>query len=86
MPQLKYNVFTGNFDLVATLADVSPLTTKGDLLVHDGTSSVRMGVGADNRVLAADSTEDEGVKWKVLRIPFIKADGTEDNIPLVITG
>ena len=40
-----------------------PLTTKGDLLVHDGTADVRLPVGANNQVLTADSTQSAGLKW-----------------------
>ena len=42
----------------------SIVTTKGDLLVGLGSSSVgRLGVGTDNFVLTADSTQTSGVKW-----------------------
>jgi hypothetical protein len=40
----------------------APLTTKGDLLAYS-TSAVRLGVGANNTVLTADSAEATGVKW-----------------------
>lgn len=39
------------------------LTTKGDLLGHDGTNSGRLGVGTNTQVLQADSTQTLGVKW-----------------------
>lgn len=39
------------------------LTTLGDLLTHNGTDGVRLGVGADTQVLIADSGEALGVKW-----------------------
>lgn len=38
-------------------------TTKGDLLVHNGTSWVRVGVGANGAGLVADSTQAAGVRW-----------------------
>jgi len=41
----------------------SPLTTKGDLLVHNGTSLQRLPVDADGTILQADSAEALGVKW-----------------------
>jgi hypothetical protein len=42
---------------------IDPLTTKGDLIVHDGTNSIRLAVGTDTHVLTADSGEASGVKW-----------------------
>lgn len=41
----------------------SPTTTKGDIIVHNGTSDARLAVGANGTVLEADSTANEGVRW-----------------------
>lgn len=41
----------------------SPLTTKGDVYVHDGSADDRLPVGTDGHVLTADSGESLGVKW-----------------------
>lgn len=38
-------------------------TTKGDLIVYNGSSFVRQGVGTNGYFLAADSTETNGVEW-----------------------
>lgn len=44
-------------------ANWSVLTTKGDLLVHNGTTSVRQAVGTNGFALLADSTQTNGVRW-----------------------
>lgn len=41
----------------------TPLTTKGDLLVEDGTTLHRLGVGSDGQVLTADAASADGLKW-----------------------
>jgi len=40
-----------------------PTTTKGDLIINDGTSTTRLGVGTDTYVLTADAASASGVKW-----------------------
>ncbi len=40
-----------------------PTTTKGDLVVHNGTTNVRLPVGSNTQVLTADSAQSTGVKW-----------------------
>jgi hypothetical protein len=40
-----------------------PSNTKGDLLVHNGTTVVRLPVGTNGHVLTADSAETTGLKW-----------------------
>ena len=42
---------------------LAPTTTKGDLIVSNGTANVRQAVGIDSYVLTADSTTATGVKW-----------------------
>lgn len=38
-------------------------TTKGDLVSHDASSFVRLGVGSDGQVLTADSAQTSGLGW-----------------------
>lgn len=56
------------WDNGATLVPIAaeslvPLTTKGDILVHDVSGTTRLPVGFDGLVLTADSAEASGVKW-----------------------
>lgn len=46
---------------LAKLASLAP--TKGRLLVGDGNDWQDVGVGSNDQVLTADSTQAEGVKW-----------------------
>ncbi len=54
---------TGQTTATAAFGALSPLTTKGDVLVHDGTANLRMAVGSNGKALIADSAEAAGVKW-----------------------
>lgn len=63
--------------ITAAYNSISPQTTKGDLAVHDGTNDVRVGVGANNTYLGADSAQASGVSWKF--ITFAEITGTVGN-------
>lgn len=54
---------TGQATTVLGFNALSPLTTKGDVLGHDGTNNVRLGVGTNGYVLSANSAEVTGLKW-----------------------
>ena len=54
---------TGETAKTAAFDALSPTTTKGDLIVSDGTDNIRLGVGSNTHVLTADSTEPSGLKW-----------------------
>ena len=54
---------TGETTQTAAFDALSPLTTKGDLIVNDGTNDIRLAVGTNDFVLTADSTQASGVKW-----------------------
>lgn len=55
---------TGAATKTAGFDALSPTTTKGDSIVSDGTNNVREAVGADGKVLTADSTSSTGRSWK----------------------
>ena len=57
-----YPVFTAN-DADEANELVSKLTTKGDLLVTDGTNLLRLGVGTEGYFLKASSSASAGVEW-----------------------
>lgn len=40
-----------------------PLTTKGDIVVFNGSEAVRLPVGSDTQVLTVDSSTSTGLKW-----------------------
>lgn len=56
-------VYRWNGTTWVLVATVDPLTTKGDIIVNDGTSSIRLPIGANDQVLTADSGEANGLKW-----------------------
>lgn len=58
----KTGGYIGERSPANTLADISPLTTKGDLMAF-GSSNARLGVGSNGQVLTADSAQTLGVKW-----------------------
>lgn len=43
---------------------VAPTTIKGDIVVHNGTTNVRLAGGTNGQVLSADSLEATGLKWQ----------------------
>jgi hypothetical protein len=46
-----------------TLSTLNPLTTLGDILIHNGTTETRLPVGSDGLVLSADSSAPSGLVW-----------------------
>jgi hypothetical protein len=54
---------TGQTTKTEAFDALSPTTTKGDIIVSNGTDNVRLGVGTNNQVLTADSTTATGLKW-----------------------
>jgi hypothetical protein len=54
---------TGQTTATAGFDALAPTTTKGDLIVRNGTVNTRLAVGTDTYVLTADSAAATGVKW-----------------------
>lgn len=54
---------TAGATALAGFNNLSPLTTKGDLLARDATNNIRVPVGADGRFLKANSAVAAGVEW-----------------------
>lgn len=55
---------TGQTTQTAAFNALDPLTTKGDVIAHDGTNSVRLTVGTNGQLPVADSTAAAGIAWK----------------------
>lgn len=43
---------------------LSPVSAKGDILTHDGSSRARLAVGSNNSILTARSTSAFGIAWE----------------------
>ena len=54
---------SGTTNRVIIIGRKPVLTSKGDVLTHDGTKETRLGSGANGEVLTSDSTAPNGIKW-----------------------
>jgi hypothetical protein len=61
--------------------DITPTTTKGDIMVDDGVNLLRFGVGTNDQVLTADSAEATGIKWSS---PAAATSLTYTNVPATV--
>ncbi len=57
----------------------SLLTSKGDIISHNGTSNVRVPVGTNNHALVANSSQSAGVHWTAVTTT------TSDNFKVIAT-
>jgi hypothetical protein len=54
---------TGQTSQTNAFDALAPTTTKGDIIVSNGSDNIRLAVGSNGTVLTADSGETSGVKW-----------------------
>lgn len=52
-----------SFSQQVSTPGLTTLTTKGDILAHDGTSNSRIPVGSNGQVLTSQSTATSGLSW-----------------------
>ncbi|WP_374074559.1 tail fiber domain-containing protein [Bdellovibrio bacteriovorus] len=73
---------TGQTTATAAFNGLSPSTTKGDLIVHDGTNDIRLPAGTNGQVLSANSAQASGLQW------ITPTNGTVTNVtgtaPIVV--
>ena len=70
---------TGQTTATAGFDALAPTTTKGDLIVRNGTGNTRLAVGTNAYVLTADSTAATGVKWAAATSSNITPQGLWEN-------
>jgi hypothetical protein len=76
---------TGQTAQTAAFNALSPGTTKGDVIVHNGTNNVRVGVGSDGQSLVADSAQTTGVKWaKPSELDSFLGDGVDGSVTIAV--
>lgn len=84
------NGFLKSINSSGVVTIYQPITTKGDLLSHNGTTHVRIPVSANTDVLSCDNTEASGLKWVVggkehYMIHDSKITGTNGGVATPIT-
>ena len=68
---------TGQSTQTAAFDALAPTTTKGDLIVHNGSDNIRVAVGANDTVVVADSATASGIKY---RNPYIVIQSTAPTV------
>lgn len=54
------------------LSTLNPLTTKGDIFVHNSTTDISLPVGSNGQFLSANSTQASGLEWTTLSVAYVK--------------
>jgi len=70
---------TGQTTQTAAFDALAPTTTKGDLIVSNGTDNIRLGVGTDGYLLTADAAQASGIKWAAAPVSTTIANDTSTN-------
>lgn len=70
---------TGQTTQTAAFDALAPTTTKGDLIVSNGSDNVRLAVGTNGFLLTADSAEATGIKWAAAPVSTTIANDTSTN-------
>ena len=55
--------YGGVFIGPADITDITPTTTKGDIIVDNGVNASRFPLGTNGQVLTVDTTKEFGIKW-----------------------
>jgi len=73
-------------DVTVTNSMATAMTTKGDLVPATGSGAfARLGVGANDTVLTADSTAATGMKWATAGTAFVGCSVTRTNTSTAMT-
>jgi hypothetical protein len=70
-----------SFSNIVSTPGSATLTTKGDILVHDGTNPSRMAIGTNGYALYPNSASSNGLEWKAA-----PTGATSDYAPIAYTG
>lgn len=88
---LRFDAITGDLiigkqitfaNAIPTFTNLSPLTTKGDIIGFDGNINVRVPSGTDGYILSSDSSSETGLNWvsptvpAFIEIPFNYGDAS----------
>jgi len=80
---------TGQTAATAAFDALNPTSAKGDLIGHDGATSVRVAVGADGLALVADTASAAGFKWATPASGSVTSVATGNGLsggPITTTG
>ena len=75
--QIDTHISSTNNPHSVTIDQITPTTTKGDLLVENGTNVTNFSVGSNGQVLTANSGTSTGLEWTTLNLG---EDNTASNI------